>query len=82
LLSSLVNIRREVIAVPHPEAPLGAMLTMGLRYTLTLTAINGIDDGNYIKSRILALALKNVQGESLPMEIVTHGRDNEVVHVD
>jgi len=81
LQNSLISVKRDVVAVPHPQAPLGAMLSMGLCYTLTLATVDGIESGNYLKSRVLALALKALQGDLLPVEVMTYGRDQQAIYV-
>lgn len=79
---TLLKITKEVIAIPYPKAPLGAMLGMGLRYRLEFVPDGGYGKGNFLNSKIIALALEQVHGEVLPVEIQTVCLDREILSVN
>jgi type VI secretion system VasI/ImpG family protein len=81
MVSALSRIRREVVALPQPDAPLGAMLGMGCRYSLEFAKAEGFYGSRHLLSRVIGQIVSHMHDEQLPMEVVAPGPDGRAVHV-
>ncbi len=69
-ISSISRIQKELVSMPWPNAPLGAMLGLGHKYKILYNDDDNFVGSRYIFSRVIAQILRQMLNSTLPSEVV------------
>ncbi|MDM0029796.1 type VI secretion system baseplate subunit TssF [Variovorax saccharolyticus] len=76
------EVRRELVALPWPDMPLGAGMGMGCQYVVRYGRQTQGVEGRYLFARVLRRVLMQLHDMPVPAEVCMLGGDGEMIHVD